>query len=96
MKQGRRMFRSVKCIVRIMAAVVVLGAASVQVVHAAEIKVEDVVARHLDSIGTADVRAGARSRIVQGTSRFKIRVGAGGELQGTSALVSEGRKSVLM
>ena len=29
-------------------------------------------------------------------SQFKIRVGGGGETPGTSALVSEGRKSVLM
>jgi hypothetical protein len=61
----------------------------------AEMKVEDVVARHLVSIGTAEVRSAAKSRIVQGTSRFKMLVG-GGELQGTSALVSEGRKAVVM
>ncbi|MGH9498044.1 MAG: hypothetical protein ACRD3L_02785 [Terriglobales bacterium] len=63
---------------------------------AEDMKPEDVVARHLDSIGTAAARAGVKSRIVQGTSLFKIQVGGGGELQGTSALVSEGRKSVLM
>jgi hypothetical protein len=33
---------------------------------------------------------------VQGTSRYKILVGGGGELQGTSALVSEGTKAVVM
>ena len=59
-------------------------------------KPEELVAKHLDSIGTADARSGAKSRIVQGTSLFKIRIGGGGELTGTSALVSEGRKSVLM
>jgi len=62
----------------------------------AEMKLEDVIALHLDSIGSAEVRAAAKSRLVQGTSLFKLRVGGGGELQGTSALVSEGRKSVLM
>ena len=62
----------------------------------AEMKTEDVVARHLVSIGTAEVRSAAKSRIVQGTSRFKMLVGGGGELQGTSALVSEGRKAVVM
>jgi len=95
MKLGRRIFKSMKCIIGIMA-VVVLRMAIVPVLHAAEMKPEEIVARHLDSIGTAEARAGAKSRIVQGTSRYKIRVGAGGELQGTSALVSEGRKSVLM
>ena len=62
----------------------------------AEMKTEDVVARHLASIGTAEVQSAAKSRIVQGTSRFKMLVGGGGELQGTSALVSEGRKAVVM
>jgi hypothetical protein len=63
---------------------------------AADMKPEDVVARHLDSLGTAEARAGVKSRIVQGTSQFKVRVGASGEISGTSALVSEGRKSILM
>jgi hypothetical protein len=61
-----------------------------------EIKAEDVIARHLSSIGTAEARAAVKSRIVQGTSRFKAVVNGGGELQGTGALVSEGRKSVVM
>src|SRR5690349_19530643 len=65
-------------------------------IRAAEMKPEELVARHLDSVGTAAARASAKSRIVQGTSVFKILVGGGGELQGTSALVSEGRKSVVM
>jgi hypothetical protein len=63
---------------------------------AAGITPEEIVARHLDSIGTANVRAAVKSRLIQGRSEFKMPVGAGGELQGTSALVSEGRKSVLM
>jgi hypothetical protein len=62
----------------------------------ADLKAEDIVARHLLSIGPADARAAAKSRIVQGTSRFKILLGSGGELQGTSALVSEGQKAVIM
>jgi hypothetical protein len=74
---------------------VVLAAGS-GIVRATDMKPEDVVTRHLDSIGRADTRAAAKSRIVQGTAQFKIRVGGGGELAGTSALVSEGQKSVLM
>ena len=62
----------------------------------AEMKTEDVVARHLVSMGSAEARSAAKSRIVQGASRFKMLVGGGGELQGTSALVSEGRKAVVM
>jgi hypothetical protein len=82
-------------IYRIGAIALVLAVGS-RIVCAADMKPEDVVARHLDSIGTADTRAAAKSRIVQGTAQFKMRVGGAGELQGTSALVSEGRKSVLM
>jgi hypothetical protein len=62
----------------------------------AEMKVEDVVARHLDSIGTAEARSAAKTRLVQGTSRFKIALTGGGELPGASALLSEGRKAVVM
>ncbi len=39
---------------------------------AADMKSEELVAEHLDSIGKAESRAGAKSRIVQGTSLFKI------------------------
>jgi len=71
-------------------------AAASSLLSGAEMKAEDVITRHLDSIGTAAVRSAAKTRIVQGTSRYKIVVGGGGELQGTSALVSEGRKAVVM
>jgi len=77
-------------------AIAVVLAVGSGIVRATDMKPEDVVTRHLDSIGTADTRAAAKSRIVQGTAQFKIRVGGGGELAGTSALVSEGQKSVLM
>jgi hypothetical protein len=80
---------------RVLATVVVLTASSA-LMCAADMKPEDLVAKHLDSIGNPEARAGAKSRVVQGTSLFKIRVGGGGELSGKSALVSEGRKSVLM
>jgi hypothetical protein len=62
----------------------------------AEMKAEDVVARHLDSIGTVEARSAAKTKLVQGTSRFKIPLTGGGEPQGTSALVSEGRKSAVL
>ena len=79
---------------RFVMATIVMAASLIA--SAADMKPEELVAKHLDSIGAAEVRAAAKSRIVQGTSRFKIRVGGGGEVGGTSALVSEGVKSVLM
>ena len=90
-----RKLRSTATQARIGMAVLFL-AATPPLICAADMKAEEVVARHLDSIGTAEIRATAKTRIVQGTAQFKMRVGGGGELAGTSALVSEGRKSVLM
>jgi len=64
---------------------------------AADLNPEDIVARHLDSIGTTKARAASKTRVVQGQAEFKIRVGGGGSgLPGTSGLVSDGRKSVLL
>jgi len=51
------------------------------------------VARHLDSIGTAEARAAIKSRVVQGKLTFKVLVGGGGEIQDTWGRVSEQRKS---
>jgi hypothetical protein len=73
----------------------ILMAASIAA-SAVEMKPEELVAKHLESIGNAEARSGAKSRVVQGTSLFKIRIGGGGEIAGKSAMVSEGRKSVFM
>jgi hypothetical protein len=61
--------------------------------HAVEGKPEEIVAKHLDSIGGAEARAAAKSRVVQGALRFKILVGGGGEVVGSWGRVSEQRKS---
>jgi hypothetical protein len=93
MKSREPMFTAI--VSRIAMAALFFAPAS-PLLRAADMKPEDVVARHLDAIGTVAARAAAKSRIVQGTAQFKMRVGGSGNLQGTSALVSEGRKSVLM
>ena len=80
---------------RIAALALFLFAAS-SLLSGAEMKVEDVVARHLDSIGTAEARSAVKTRLVQGTSGFKIPLSGGGEVPGTSALLSDGRKAVVM
>jgi len=61
--------------------------------HAADAKPEDIVAKHLDSIGTAEARAAVTSRAIQGTLRFKILVGGAGEAVGSWGQVSDHRKS---
>ncbi len=65
-------------------------------VRAADLKAEDIVARHLDAIGAVASRAANKSRVVQGTARFKILVGGAGQLEGKGAVVSEARKLNIM
>ncbi len=61
--------------------------------YAADTKAEEIVAKHLDSIGTAEARTGVTSRVVQGTLKFKILVGGAGESVGSWGQVSDHRKS---
>lgn len=61
--------------------------------HAADTKAEEIVAQHLDSIGTAEARAAVKSRAIEGTLRFKALVGGSGEIVGSWGRVSEQRKS---
>jgi hypothetical protein len=90
MKSDKRMFK-------ILTKITAMFCLQSALVFAADPKVEDIVARHLDSIGTTEARAASKTRVVQGQSEFKIRVGGGGSrLPGTSGLVSDGRKSVLL
>ena len=60
---------------------------------AENMKPEEVVTRHLNSIGTPEARAAIKSRVVQGTLKMHILVGGGGELTGTWGRVSEQRES---
>jgi hypothetical protein len=62
-------------------------------IHAADTKPEDIIAKHLDSIGTAEARAAIKSRAVQGTLHFKVLTGGTGDIPGTWGRVSQERKS---
>lgn len=55
-------------------------------------KPEELVARHLNSIGSADARAAVKDRVVQGTAVYRILVGGTGKVEGKTGLVSEGHK----
>jgi hypothetical protein len=61
----------------------------------AKTKAEDVIAKHLASIGTPEARANVTSRLVGGTVILATRVGGTGELSGKFNLISEGRKTRL-
>lgn len=84
-----RLLRS--SIVTILSLAVISGLLAITSV-AENMKPEEIVARHLDSIGTAEVRAAAKSRVEQGAAKFRALVGGHGELEGKGGIVSEGRK----
>src|SRR5438270_4840108 len=57
---------------------------------------EELVAKHLESLGTAQARSDAKSRADEGTVRFRVLSGGVGQIDGQSVLLSEGRKVLLM
>ena len=62
-------------------------------IWAVDVKPEDVVAKHLDSIGTAQARAAIKSRVVQGGTTYRLLVGGSGAIDGRFVFASEGKKS---
>ncbi len=76
--------------------VLILFLTQALVSFAADMKPEDVVAKHLDSVGTAQARAAAKSRVVEGAVAYTILVGGAGNLEGKSVLVSQDDKLQFM
>ena len=73
-----------------------LASLPIKLVAAPDLKPEEIVGRHLDSIATAATRAAAKSRVVQGTLKFKVPVGGGGEVTGTWGRVSSEQMSAFV
>src|SRR5580704_1561454 len=63
--------------------------------NAADMTVEDLVAKHLASIGSPEAR-NAKTRVSEGAVTYKILVGGSGEAAGKFFFVSEGVKRQLM
>lgn len=61
-----------------------------------DLKPDEIIARHLDSIAPAATRGAAKSRVIQGTLKFKVPVGGGGEVTGTWGRVSSERMSAFV
>jgi len=57
---------------------------------------DELVADHLDSIASAAVRAGLKTRGVQGPVEFRILVGGAGVLDGKAQIASDGKKLVFL
>jgi hypothetical protein len=60
---------------------------------AADIKPEDVIAKSLESIAPAPVRAAVKSRVTQGPATYRVLTGGSGAVDGKFVLASEGPKS---
>ena len=60
---------------------------------AADMKPEEVVAKHLEALGSAQARSDVKSRVVQGMATYKILAGGSGAIDGKSVVASEGRKT---
>ena len=57
-----------------------------------KLKIEDLNARHLESIGASDARAKVGSRIASGQAKYVIRVGGTANIDGQVMIVSSGVK----
>lgn len=57
-----------------------------------KITLEELIARHLDSIGSAQARAFPKNRVVSGTVKLISRVGVASEVDGQMAMASAGTK----
>jgi hypothetical protein len=76
---------------------VLLTALSVTPISSADekMKPEDIIAKHLDSIGTAQARAAIKSRTIVGITKASIKGRSSGSAEGIVVLASEGEKNMI-
>lgn len=60
-----------------------------------KLKVEDIVQKHLQSIGTPEERAAAAHRVILGTVEFHFRARGTGQTAGNAVLASEGSMTLI-
>jgi hypothetical protein len=60
-----------------------------------KLKPEEVVARHLESLGSPDARAAVKSRVAQGAVITSIRIGGSGQSRGGAVLASQREMSLI-
>ena len=63
--------------------------------HKEKLKPEEVIARHLQSIGPADARSSINTRIISGTSYVVFRTEPMGQAYGRAVLASDGLKNLI-
>jgi hypothetical protein len=57
---------------------------------------EELLQKHLDSIGKTEARSAVKSRVLQGTATYRLITGGSGEFIGKSVMVSEADKFQLL
>jgi hypothetical protein len=60
-----------------------------------DIKVEDIISRHLDSIGSAESRSNARPRMMIGRAQMTVRSHGNSDAAGNAVLASKENKSMM-
>lgn len=56
---------------------------------------EEVVAKHLESIGTAEARSAVKSQLILGTTTSTLRLGGSGKIDGNVVLASAGTRNLI-
>lgn len=92
---SRAIYKLAVSLLTIMALVAAFSTASRRAGAADKIKAEEVVAKHLDSIGTPAARAAVKSRIIQGTTLATFRVGGSGTATASSVMASTGDRNLV-
>jgi hypothetical protein len=82
-------------VVRMLVAVIVFMTAAISAAAQEQLTLEQLIAKHLASIGTPEARAAVKTRVAQGTSKFE-NVNAGGSIEGKATVVSESDKLRLL
>ncbi len=65
------------------------------VVFAQKMKPEEVLAKHLESIGAEDTRASIKSRVLIGEAKLRVKAGQLGEAGGPAVMASENEKHLI-
>lgn len=77
-------------VVVVLGAIVILGCG---VARAAEnMKVDELLQHHLDSVGPSQARAATKNRVVEGAAAYRVLMGGSGEILGKCVMASEGDK----
>jgi hypothetical protein len=75
------------------ASLLFLGLVVTSALGEGKVTAEDILQRHLDSIGPATVRTTAKTRIVEATASYRVLVGATpAQYDGKAVMVSDGNK----